>query len=403
MPQRAVQENYRRSYGYPQTYSHVDVPTRRLRPVQPVQNPIQHQAPKKRIQDARKPKRKKNLLASLISLSFMFLIGYYVLPYAFHRISLPLLTGRQNYSNIQTDYYHLMFPTSKYLHNTIFEGKHALAGATTKKPLMTDLYKTERLTILEDGLKDLMKKYPTIQPAITVWDFNTGKYVDINGSEIYPAASIIKVPVLINLFKTIESNGLSIYDEMTLTNYYKASGSGNLQYAATGRNLTIDQLAKTMIEDSDNSATNMLMSKLGSMTAVNTAIRTWGIKNTHVQTWLPDLGGTNYTTTNDMATMLFNLDNPNFLSINSREYIVDYMSHVKNDRLIPQGLGKGATFLHKTGDIGSMLGDAGIVYMPNGKKYIVVIMAKRPYNSPLGKQFIQQASKLIYEGMLNNY
>ena len=190
---------------------------------------------------------------------------------------------------------------------------------------------------------------------------------------------------------------------MTLTNYYKASGSGNLQYAATGRNLTIDQLAKTMIEDSDNSATNMLMSKLGSMTAVNTAIRTWGIKNTHVQTWLPDLGGTNYTTTNDMATMLFNLDNPNFLSINSREYIVDYMSHVKNDRLIPQGLGKGATFLHKTGDIGSMLGDAGIVYMPNGKKYIIVIMAKRPYNSPLGKQFIQQASKLIYEGMLNNY
>lgn len=400
MPQRAVQENYRRSYGYPQTYSYVDVPERRLRPVQ---NPIHHQTPRKRIQDARKPKKKKNLLASLISLSFMFLIGYYVLPFAFHRISLPLLTARQNYSNIKANYYDLMFPTSKYLHNTIFEGRHALAGVSTKKPLMTDLYKTDRLTILEDGLKELMKKYPTIQPAITVWDFNTGKYVDINGSEIYPAASIIKVPVLINLFKTIEANGLSIYDEMTLTNYYKASGSGNLQYAASGRNYTIDKLAKTMIEDSDNSATNMLMSKLGSMTAVNTAIRSWGIPNTHVQTWLPDLTGTNFTTTNDMATMLFNLDNPNFLSINSREYIVDYMSHVKNDRLIPQGLGKGATFLHKTGDIGTMLGDAGIVYMPNGKKYIVVIMAKRPYNSPLGKQFIQQASKLIYEGMLNTY
>lgn len=401
MPQRAVQESYRRSYGYPQTYSYVDVPERRFKPVQ---NPIHHQTPRKRIQDARKPnKKKKNLLASLISLSFMFLIGYYVLPFAFHRISLPLITGKQNYSNIKTNYYNLMFPTSKYLHNTIFEGRHALAGVATKKPLMTDLYKTDRLTILEDGLKELMKKYPTIQPAITVWDFNTGKYVDINGSEIYPAASIIKVPVLINLFKTIEANGLSIYDEMTLTNYYKASGSGNLQYAASGKNYTIDKLAKTMIEDSDNSATNMLMSKLGSMTAVNTAIRSWGIPNTHVQTWLPDLTGTNFTTTNDMATMLFNLDNPNFLSINSREYIVDYMSHVENDRLIPQGLGKGATFLHKTGDIGTMLGDAGIVYMPNGKKYIVVIMAKRPYNSPLGKQFIQQASKLIYEGMLNTY
>ena len=66
MPQRAVQENYRRSYGYPQTYSHVDVPTRRLRPVQPVQNPIQHQAPKKRIQDARKPKRKNIIYTRFI-------------------------------------------------------------------------------------------------------------------------------------------------------------------------------------------------------------------------------------------------------------------------------------------------------------------------------------------------
>ena len=79
------------------------------------------------------------------------------------------------------------------------------------------------------------------------------------------------------------------------------------------------------------------------------------------------------------------------------------MSHVKNDRLIPQGLGKGATFLHKTGDIGSMLGDAGIVYMPDGKKYIVAIMAQRPYNSPQGKVFIQQASKLIYSAMQNLY
>ena len=79
------------------------------------------------------------------------------------------------------------------------------------------------------------------------------------------------------------------------------------------------------------------------------------------------------------------------------------MGHVKNDRLIPQGLGQGATFLHKTGDIGTMLGDAGIVYMPNGKKYIVVIMAKRPHNAQAGKDFIQEASKLIYSHMQNVY
>lgn len=393
MPQALRKESYVRNYNnYPQTYSYVDVPVRKRHV----------QAPKKPLHRNKKTK-KRNLFASLISLITLGLIAYYILPFTFHRISLPLLTGKQNYSNVSMNYYNLLFPTSRYLNNTIFEGKRALVPAQTKKPLMTNLYKTEEMTILEKGLMDLMKKYPTIQPAITIWDFNTGKYVDINGSEIFPAASIIKIPVLINLFKTIESNNLSIYDEMILTDYYKASGSGNLQYAQTGRKLTIDQLAKTMIEDSDNSATNMLIAKLGSMTAVNSAIRNWGINQTHVQTWLPDLKGTNYTTTNDMAKMLFNLDNPTFLNINSREYIVDYMSHVKNDRLIPQGLGKGATILHKTGDIGTMLGDAGIVFMPNGKKYIVVIMAKRPYNSPLGKDFIQKASKLIYNYMQNLY
>ena len=317
----------------------------------------------------------------------------------FQQVSMPLLTGKQNYSHIKVDYYDLMFPTTNYMSNTSFNNRRAFAMVERKNPTMTPLYKTNEMTVLTRSLEELMKKYPLIHPAITVWDFNTGKYVDINGSEIYSAASIIKVPVLIHLFKSIEANRFSIYDEMYLTDYYKASGSGRLQYAQSGRKLTINDLAKTMIEDSDNSSTNMLMSKLGSMTAVNSAIRSWGMKNTHVQTWLPDLTGTNYTTTDDVATMLFNLDNPNFLSINSREYIVDYMSHVKNDRLIPQGLGKGATFLHKTGDIGSMLGDAGIVYMPNGRKYIVVIMANRPYNSPRGKEFIQNASKLIYTYM----
>ena len=81
--------------------------------------------------------------------------------------------------------------------------------------------------------------------------------------------------------------------------------------------------------------------------------------------------------------------------------MIDYMSHVHNNRLIHAGLPKEAIFIHKTGDIGKMLGDAGIVYTPNGKKYIVVMLVNRPYNSPLGKDFIVAASSLIYNYMVN--
>ena len=143
------------------------------------------------------------------------------------------------------------------------------------------------------------------------------------------------------------------------------------------------------------------MAIVGSMTDVNQAIRDWGLKDTYVQTWLPDLTGTNKTTARDMATMLYNIDeNDKFLTEESRAKILKYMGHVHNNRLIHAGLGPGAVFLHKTGDIGKMLGDAGIVIAPNGKKYIVVILANRPHNSIAGKEFIVKASEIIYNYMV---
>ena len=183
----------------------------------------------------------------------------------------------------------------------------------------------------------------------------------------------------------------------------RRGGSGALQYQPQGLALSLDNLARIMITDSDNSATNMLMSKLGSMTDVNQGLRDWGIKRTQVKTWLPDMQGTNYTTAKDLAKMLYNIENPKFLSDNSRTKIISYMSHVKNNRLIQAGLGSGASFIHKTGDIGKMLGDACVVTTPNGKKYIVIIMANRPYNSPEGKDFIVKASNLIYKYIVENH
>lgn len=106
---------------------------------------------------------------------------------------------------------------------------------------------------------------------------------------------------------------------MPLTNYYRSEGSGSLQFKAENSTYTIDKLARMMITESDNSATNMLMARLGSMTDVNSALREWGLKHTYVQTWLPDLGGTNHSTARDMAQILYNIDNPKFLSNSSRE------------------------------------------------------------------------------------
>ena len=235
-----------------------------------------------------------------------------------------------------------------------------------------------------------------------MWEYGTKNFVNINADEIYPAASIIKIPVLIEMFRQIDAGKFGLNDYMTLEDWYRAPGSGKLQYAQGGINYSIDYLAGIMIENSDNSATNMIMAKFGGMPAINRAIKKWGLKKTEINNWLPDLAGTNVTTSREMAKMLYNLDTSNLISKESKHRAFYYLSHVKNNRLLKAGLPDDAYLFHKTGDIGHMLGDAGIVVTPSRKKYIVVILAKRPYNNLQGKDFIVNASKLIYDYIMFN-
>ncbi len=360
--------------------------------------PNPHHNPYRVVRNDKKIKR-NNFIARAVSITLMMAIGFCVLPIGFKNISGSMFT-KSRYPHVRTDYNKLVFPTQNYLHNHWFLGELSLNGAETKKPAMLTLPEGEELTSLESQIKNIMPMFPTIHPSVFVWDYETGNYADINGEETFSAASIIKIPVLLQLFRSIEQKQVSLYDKMPLTEYYRSEGSGDLQFRAANSRYTIDTLARIMITHSDNSATNMIMSQIGSMTDVNQGIRDWGLSGTQVNNWLPDLAGTNYTTARDLARMLYNIENPKFLSIESREKIFDYMGHVRNNRLIQAGLGSGASFLHKTGDIGKMLGDAGIVYAPNGKKYIIVILANRPYNSPAGKEFIVKASEIIYNYMV---
>lgn len=356
------------------------------------------------------------LFRMMVVLAFLAAYVVLVFPTAYNSLikqvffptQIPMQKGYKNvmakenpcYST-DVNLYTLANPVTNYVYNDMFNNQLLLTPTIEKAHNeVTTMYHTTEMASLKKNLQNLMAQYPSIKPSIYAWEYDQGKFVDINADKLYPAASIIKLPVLVRMFKSIEANQLTIYDEMKMIEQYRSSGSGNLQYAQAGRNYTMDYLAKIMIQDSDNTSTNMIMSKLGGMDDINAGLRDWGISKTYVRTWLPDLKGTNKTTALDIAKILYNLDNPGFLNINSREYIIDYMSHVKNDRLIQAGLGSGALFIHKTGDIGSMLGDAGIVYAQNGKKYIVVILAERPYNSPQGKDFIVKASSLIYKSIV---
>lgn len=346
-------------------------------------------------------KKKSNPFVLITQLIFAYLFLMFISPLYTDSVTRPILLKSNKYPAITTDTKMLVYPTSAYLHNNHVLGVNMLSAVNTTKPQMQKLYETYSISGLENELKELSAKFPSLKPSVYVWDYVSGKYADVNADEVFSTASIIKVPVLIQVFKSIESGALNLNDKIAMTNYYKSEGSGSLQFRGVNAVYTVDQLARVMITESDNSATNMLLDATGGMNAMNQSLRKWGMKETRINDWLPDLIGDNVTTSREMATLLYNLDNPNFLSLASRERMVDYMGHVHNNRLIQAGLPSDAVFIHKTGDIGKMLGDAGIVYTPNGKRYIVVMLVNRPYNSPLGKEFIVQASSLIYNYMYN--
>ncbi len=360
----------------------------------------QYQQHYKNNQKIKKEKEKKTILAvrKFISFVVFLLIGIFILPYCFENISKPIFLSHNKNSAVKIDYESYLNKTVGYLSNNYFIDRPSFVSANTKKPQMKEMYLSSELQDLKKSIQNLAIEYPQLKPHIFIYDYQTSNYVDIHANEMTPVASIIKIPILIELFKSIEANQLTLDNKMYLTDYFRAQGSGSLQFQKEAY-YDIDNLARLMITESDNSATNMIMSAIGGKVDINRAIRLWGLKKSYVSNWLPDLEGENVSTAKEIAIMLYNIDNSSFLSMNSREKIIDYMSNVKNNRLLAQILDENSLIIHKTGDIGKMLGDAGIIYLPNGKRYIIVTLVERPHNSFAAKEFIIAVSKIVYNYM----
>jgi beta-lactamase class A len=163
------------------------------------------------------------------------------------------------------------------------------------------------------------------------------------------------------------------------------------------KSLTALETVTKMIVISDNTATNMIIQRLGGQAIVNQRFQSWGLTQTHLKNPLPDLAGTNQTSARDLVRVLFKVNQGEILSLKSRDRLLGIMEATKTKSLLPQGLEAGAIIAHKTGDIGTVLGDAGIVDMPTGKRYIGAVLATRPYNDLAARTLIQEISRTVYQ------
>ncbi|MEB3310272.1 MAG: serine hydrolase [Snowella sp.] len=261
----------------------------------------------------------------------------------------------------------------------------------------TSIHATEEILALKQKLIALDKKEDKIHPQLYFIDLDNGKYVNLEGDTPIAAASTIKIPIAVAFLQDVDAGKIKLNEKLPITKDVLASGAGDIQYNQAQKELSALTTLTKMMVISDNTATNMIIKRLGGKTVVDQRFQEWGLTQTRLQNYLPDLEGTNTTTPHELATVLLKLNQGELVSLKSRDRLLGIMQQTKTRTLLPPGLEPDAIISHKTGDIGKVLGDAGIIDMPSGKRYITVIMAKRPYNDVNARLLIQSLSRTTYQ------
>jgi beta-lactamase class A len=282
--------------------------------------------------------------------------------------------------------------------------EHSSAQSTQNSQVASGegLYLSQEIISLKAAVQNLALANPNLTPGVFLVDLNSGGYVDVNGGASFPAASTIKVPILVAFFQDVDAGKIRLDEILTMQQDMVAGGSGNMQYKPVGTQFSALEVATKMITISDNTATNMLIAKLGGIEALNQRFRSWGLTTTVIRNKLPDLQGTNTTSPKELGNLLAMVNQGNLVSMQSRDRLLDIMRRTEKDTLLPSGLALGATIAHKTGDIGTMLADAGLVDMPNGKRYIAAVMIQRPNNDPRAEKLISAISGIAYQQFSQN-
>ncbi|BAZ10589.1 beta-lactamase [Calothrix sp. NIES-4071] len=271
------------------------------------------------------------------------------------------------------------------------------AQATQAPTVANILQLSQEIPGLKSAIQSLAANNPNLTPGVFAADLENGSYVDFNGGAMFSSASTIKLPILIAFFQDVDEGKIDLSETLSTSKSTIVGGSGDMQNRPVGTKYNILEVATKMMIISDNTATNMLIERLGGVEKLNQRFRNWGLNTTSLRNTLPDIPGTNTTSPKELGSLMAMITKGNIVSQESRGRILEIMRGTFKDTLLPVGLGQGATIAHKTGEIGSLLADAGLVDLPSGKRYIVAVMVQRPRNDVSAEKLINGISRVVYQ------
>lgn len=240
-----------------------------------------------------------------------------------------------------------------------------------------------------------------------------GRFAQLRPDIPMPAASSIKSPILLVGLEDLDSGKVRWNEPLPLTKELMGEGAGWMANKPLGTRFPFYEAATEMIRVSDNSATNLLIKRLGGKAAVNSRFQGLGLSATVLNNWLPDLKGTNTTSARDLARTIALVDTGEKLSPRARDLYREILATSSTNTLIPagllKGLGKpeagadpddelladGITTYNKTGDIGIAYADAALIQLPSGQRAVAAFLVKGPFNDPRSAELIRAMAATV--------
>lgn len=249
--------------------------------------------------------------------------------------------------------------------------------------------------------------------AVAFEDLKTGAKFFINEKEPFHAASTMKTPVMIEVFKQAAAGRFRLSDSLLIKNEFKSivdssafsldlgEDSDDLVYKMVGKKMSIYDLVFQMITVSSNFATNVLIDLVGAKNVQQT-MESIGAKNIRVLRGVEDIkafrqGLNNTTDAYDMCLIMKSIAQKNIISKETCDQMIEILSQQKFHDKIPALLPSTIKMAHKTGYITGIDHDAAIVYLTEDHPYILVVMTKGIENHEAAKLLIAEISKLIYD------
>lgn len=236
--------------------------------------------------------------------------------------------------------------------------------------------------------------------GIAAKDLTSGETFHVNADMVFPQASAIKIPVLIELYRQAQAGTLKLDERVNVTRAQMAAGSGVLQnFSDGGSALSLRDLAVLMIVLSDNTATNILIDRVG-MQNVNDMLARNNLRNTRLQRRMLDTesqraGRENLSSPQEMIWLLGLLHERKLLDAQRTDAVIEILRYPKSSHL-RRGLPARVPLASKTGGLIGVACESGIVLL-EGRPYAISVMTTYAKEGAAAEAAIAEVSRVVFD------